>query len=943
MPGDVVTMDSDLTLYPIWEANPEGVVITFDGNGNTDGLLPSKQIISAGETFYLPGRGILNREGYAFGGWFTDNNHEYAAGESVVINRDTTFYARWIKVCRITYDKSYNLWATVPVDNTIYLEGMTVTVKPYPGGSYFICWNTKPDGSGISYNPGDTFIITADITLYAIFSDLIFIDPNVPLVSIRQVSYNGNMAEGGNPPEVTQNVAVGSTVVVKDNTGNFYRDGYIFEGWNTRADGTGITYQPGDIITAGSEDITLYAIWRELLPDIASQTYTITYKSYGHIVGTVPTDSNGYKPGQTVILKDNIGNLKKDGHIFYGWLIDNKIYLPGDTFIMKNNAVTAYAIWAPVDISTDVFTTISFNGNGNTGGTVPNSINYSIKNGAVLPQNTGNLTRPGYAFGGWTDNINVYLPGQTYYMGNLAQNTTLYAVWLPTRTMSYDGNGNTGGDVPTEPVSYAMGENISILDNANNLIRDKHLFVGWFIKDRIYQPGESIAMGLENIVASAVWAPLNTIPNRKTGVDEAVTADVTVGDIYSLNLSDIFEDVDGDSLTYYVSVNGGVYELTNTFYEYQTTGIGSVTLVFKANDGMAESTDTYIVNLTINEVPVTNTILNRKDDIEEIVIADVTVGDIYSLNLSDIFEDTDGDCLIYFVSVNGSSYEEASVAYTYAATNVGNITLVFKANDGIADSTDTYTVTLNIRNNSSETKPSNTTPKKDTSTVTPSADSSGTDSEMKDNVPKYPSYQAVINSAENAEMQTEVIVQHAQATVELSPQLGIVIKDGEKVEIEMPSIADVSEYTVSVPVSYLKSEQENSGLILKTHYGDMEIPSNMLSNLTEEDMQHVQISTAYGDKAELPDKVKDAISDRPFVQLTLTLDGVKTEWNNPEAPVKIQIPYTPTASELEFTVGNIYTVSCIFIYFIFSISLDIAKASIPPNEFSEILFFSILL
>lgn len=35
---------------------------------------------------------------------------------------------------------------------------------------------------------------------------------------------------------------------------------YNFIGWNTKADGTGKTYQPGDIYTA-NEDLTLYAIW----------------------------------------------------------------------------------------------------------------------------------------------------------------------------------------------------------------------------------------------------------------------------------------------------------------------------------------------------------------------------------------------------------------------------------------------------------------------------------------------------------------------------------------------------------------------------------------------------------------------------------------------------------------------------------------------------------
>lgn len=41
------------------------------------------------------------------------------------------------------------------------------------------------------------------------------------------------------------------------------------------------------------------------------------------------------------------------------------------------------------------------------------------------------------------------------------------------------------------------------------------------------------------------------------------------------------------------------------------------------------------------------------------------------------------------------------------------------------------------------------------------------------------------------------------------------------------------------------------------------------------------------------------IGDRPVVQLTLTLGGTQTEWSNPDAPVTVSIPYTPTEAELK--------------------------------------------
>lgn len=38
-------------------------------------------------------------------------------------------------------------------------------------GKEFVCWNTKPDGSGTTYIPGDKFYIQGDITLYAIWKE----------------------------------------------------------------------------------------------------------------------------------------------------------------------------------------------------------------------------------------------------------------------------------------------------------------------------------------------------------------------------------------------------------------------------------------------------------------------------------------------------------------------------------------------------------------------------------------------------------------------------------------------------------------------------------------------------------------------------------------------------------------------------------------------------
>jgi hypothetical protein len=81
-----------------------------------------------------------------------------------------------------------------------------------------------------------------------------------------------------------------------------------------------------------------------------------------------------------------------------------------------------------------------------------------------------------------------------------------------------------------------------------------------------------------------------------------------VNTTYTLNLAAIFEDADADPLTYKVSVNGAAGIGANANYSYTPASVGDTTLVFKANDGTADSAGTYTVTLTAK--PATHIVLN---------------------------------------------------------------------------------------------------------------------------------------------------------------------------------------------------------------------------------------------------------------------------------------------------------------------------------------------
>ena len=72
------------------------------------------------------------------------------------------------------------------------------------------------------------------------------------------IGYNANGAESGTAP--TAQSGNGKEVLsVSANTGSLAKGGYLFDGWNTSADGSGADYAPGALYNG--KNITLYAKW----------------------------------------------------------------------------------------------------------------------------------------------------------------------------------------------------------------------------------------------------------------------------------------------------------------------------------------------------------------------------------------------------------------------------------------------------------------------------------------------------------------------------------------------------------------------------------------------------------------------------------------------------------------------------------------------------------
>jgi hypothetical protein len=151
----------------------------------------------------------------------------------------------------------------------------------------------------------------------------------------------------------------------------------------------------------------------------------------------------------------------------------------------------------------------------------------------------------------------------------------------------------------------------------------------------------------------------------------------------------------------------------------------------------------------------------------------------------------------------------------------------------------------------------------------------------------------------------------SNGTVEMPATLdgktGVVKLDDTKAEdlisknatIVVPEVAGANSYSVGIPEASLSGGKGDEKLTVSTKYGNITIPDNMLAGISGISGKEAGINIGQGNKADLPADVKTAIGDKPLIQISLSIDGKQTEWNNPNASVIVSVPYKPTAEELK--------------------------------------------
>ncbi len=138
--------------------------VTFASNGGIYSIGTVEENMKAAQP------GNPERNGYVFGGWYTDAECTHPYDFQSEVTGDVKLYAKWTaNTYAVEYNKNTADNAAVPMRQIKKHDSVLVLSSEIPSvnGYTFVQWNTKPDGTGTSYGAGSELSVNADITLYA--------------------------------------------------------------------------------------------------------------------------------------------------------------------------------------------------------------------------------------------------------------------------------------------------------------------------------------------------------------------------------------------------------------------------------------------------------------------------------------------------------------------------------------------------------------------------------------------------------------------------------------------------------------------------------------------------------------------------------------------------------------------------------------------------------
>ena len=197
--------------------------------------------------------------------------------------------------------------------------------------------------------------------------------------------------------------------------------------------------------------------------------------------------------------------------------------------------------------------TILYNSNGGTG-TVTDTSNPYTSGSNVTIMSGGSVTKAGYTFVGWntlsTGLGTTYQPNDLY---KITANTTLYAKWTLSYSISYNSNGGSGTII--DPNSPYLTGSIATVMSGGSVSRTDYLFTGWNTVAAgtgiAYQPNSNITIS-SNVTLYAQWVNSYTVTYDSNGGSGTITDS---NNPYPINSTVTLQSMDGFTKSGYVPVS----------------------------------------------------------------------------------------------------------------------------------------------------------------------------------------------------------------------------------------------------------------------------------------------------------------------------------------------------------------------------------------------------
>lgn len=248
--------------------------IVFDGNGADGGLMSDMVLLRPGQSYNLPAN-LFTRKCYDFKGWNTQADgsgtayaDQAAVSQNTVGGSGITLYAQW----QIRTEH-----ANTEIRGA---KDATCTEEGYTGDTYCLDCGTllkkgEPIPKAHSWNTyytvdrAPTLEEAGQESIHCKNCDEVKDVQEIPKLEsgqeqAYQIVFDGNGADSGSIDRMVLYTA-GREYALPANA--FVREGYVFKGWNTQADGKGDSYADGAAVKRPEGDagsgFVLYAQWEE--------------------------------------------------------------------------------------------------------------------------------------------------------------------------------------------------------------------------------------------------------------------------------------------------------------------------------------------------------------------------------------------------------------------------------------------------------------------------------------------------------------------------------------------------------------------------------------------------------------------------------------------------------------------------------------------------------